>query len=235
MNCRLMWFLENNNILTEYQSGFRKNRGTTDQLIRLGSYIREAFVRREHVVLVFFELEAYDTTWKYGILRDLQEASIRGRLPDFISTFFNEKCFRIRIGSCLYDLFDQQMGVPQDAILSVNSFILQINSIIKCLPVVVRGLLYVDDFCICFPSKSLIAIKRSIQRCINSIQKGADEADENFQFSKSKTVCMHFTQLHSANADPDLKLYAACIRVVSEFKFQGLIFDKKLTFNKHIK
>jgi len=46
---------------------------------------------------------------------------------------------------------------------------------------------------------------------------------------------MHFTQLPSANADPDLKLHGACIPVVSEFKFMGLIFDKKLTFNKHIK
>jgi len=46
---------------------------------------------------------------------------------------------------------------------------------------------------------------------------------------------MHFTQLNSANADPDLKLYGAGILVVSEFKFLGLIFDKKLTFNKHIK
>jgi len=41
--------------------------------------------------------------------------------------------------------------------------------------------------------------------------------------------------LHSANADPDLKLYGACILVVSEFKFLGLIFDKKLTVDKHIK
>jgi len=46
---------------------------------------------------------------------------------------------------------------------------------------------------------------------------------------------MHFTQLNSANADPDLKLYGAGILVVSEFKFLGLIFDKKLTFNKHVK
>jgi len=45
-----MRFLENKNILTEYQSCFRKNRSTTDQLIRLESYIREAFVTREHVV-----------------------------------------------------------------------------------------------------------------------------------------------------------------------------------------
>jgi len=46
---------------------------------------------------------------------------------------------------------------------------------------------------------------------------------------------MHFTQLNSANADPDLKLYGAGIPVVSEFKFLGLIFDKILTFNKLIK
>jgi len=60
-------------------------------------------------------------------------------------------------------------------------------------------------------------------------------ADENgFKFSKSKTVCMHFTQLHLANADCGLKLYGACIPVVSGFKFLGLIFEKKLTFNKHI-
>jgi len=86
----------NNNILTEYQSGFRKNRSTTDQLIRLESYICEAFVRRENVVSVFFDLEiAYDTTWKYGILCDLHEASIGGRLPDFISKFLNERCFRV--------------------------------------------------------------------------------------------------------------------------------------------
>jgi len=123
--------------------------------------------------------------------------------------------------------------VSQGATFSVTLFILKINSIFKCLPAGVRGSLFVDDFCICFRSKSLIAIERQIQRCINSIQKWADE--KGFQFSKSKTVCMHFTQLNSANAHPDLKLYGAGILVVSEFKFLGLIFDKELTFNKHIK
>ena len=52
--------------------------------------------------------------------------------------------------------------------------------------------------------------------------------------SQSKTVCMHFSQLPSTNVDPDLKLYGVCIPVVNEFKFLGLIFDKKLTFKQHI-
>jgi hypothetical protein len=69
VNDRLVWYQETNNILTEHQSGFRKQRSTIDHLVRLESFIREAFVRREHVVSVFFDLEkAYDTTWKYGIL-----------------------------------------------------------------------------------------------------------------------------------------------------------------------
>ena len=38
---------------------------------------------------------------------------------------------------------------------------------------------------------------------------------------------MHFSQLRSANADPDLKLYGVNIPVVNAFKFLGLIFDKK--------
>ena len=102
VNDRLMWYLESNNILTEYQSGFRRQRNTTDQLVRLESYIREAFVRQEHVVSVFFDLEkAYDTTWKYDILRDLFDARLRGRMPDFISNFLADRSFRVRVGSCL--------------------------------------------------------------------------------------------------------------------------------------
>ena len=102
----------------------------------------------------------------------------------------------------------------------------------QCLPAGVKGSLYVDDFCKCFRSKSLIAIERQIQRCLNGIQKWADE--NGFQFSQSKTVCMHFSPFRSANADPDLKLYGVFIPVVNEFKFLGLIFDNKLTFKQHI-
>jgi hypothetical protein len=53
---------------------------TTDQSVRLESFIREAFVRGEHATAVFFDMEkAYDTTWKYGIPQDLKNAGLRGR------------------------------------------------------------------------------------------------------------------------------------------------------------
>ena len=68
INARLVWYLEINNLISRVQSCFRSERSTNDNLVRLETFIRDAFVKKEHVVAVFFDLEkAYDTTWKYGI------------------------------------------------------------------------------------------------------------------------------------------------------------------------
>ena len=69
INKRLTWFLESNNHISRFQSGFRSDRSTTDNLVRLETFIHDAFIKKEHVVAVFFfDLEkAYDTTWRYGI------------------------------------------------------------------------------------------------------------------------------------------------------------------------
>merc|ERR1712237_134949 len=90
VNERLIYFLESNNLLTKFQAGFRSERGTIDQLVRLDTFIRDAFINKEHVVGVFFDLaKAYDTTWKYGIVKDLHKMGLRGNLPIFIQNFLS--------------------------------------------------------------------------------------------------------------------------------------------------
>jgi len=82
-------YLEINDIINPIQSGFCKQRSTTDHLVRLESFIREAFIRKQHAVVVFFDLEkVYDTTWKYGILQDLKDIGLTGHLPTFIKKNF---------------------------------------------------------------------------------------------------------------------------------------------------
>ena len=53
INKRLTWFLESNNHISRFQSGFRSDRSTTDNLVRLETFIRDAFIIKEHVVAVF--------------------------------------------------------------------------------------------------------------------------------------------------------------------------------------
>ena len=73
INKRLIWYLESNNLISKFQSGFRAERSSNDNLVRLETFIRDAFIKREHVIAVFFDLEKpYDTTWRYGIKRPTQ-------------------------------------------------------------------------------------------------------------------------------------------------------------------
>ena len=125
VNDRLIWFLEKNKLISIHQSGFCEQRSTLDHLICFETFIREAFIKKEHAVSIyiyiyfFFNLQsAYDTTWKYGIMNDLYDFGIRGRFAYFISAFLNERQFRVRVGDTFSDPHEQERGVPQGSILS---------------------------------------------------------------------------------------------------------------------
>ena len=150
INKRLTWFLESNNHISRFQSGFRSDRSTTDNLVRLETFICDAFIKKEHLVAIIFDLEkAYDTTWRYGILKDIHKLGLRGRLPTFIENFLADRTMQVRVGSSLSDYYDQEQGVPQGGVLSTTLFSIKINDIVKCLGNLTDCSLYGDDFCIC--------------------------------------------------------------------------------------
>ncbi|KAG1672408.1 RNA-directed DNA polymerase from mobile element jockey [Nymphon striatum] len=234
INCRLTYYLESNNILTRYQSGFRRNRSTIDHLVRFETLVREAFVRREHLAAVFFDLEkAYETTWKYGILRDLFNSGLRGRMPIFINNFLHHRKFRVRVGTTFSDRFGLEMGVPQGSILSVTLFSLKINDIVNHVKSGTQCFLYVDDLVVAYASKSISTIERHLQLSLNKIEKWTNE--NGFKFSSSKTVSMHFCLLTRPHHDPQLRLGSSPIPLVNSTRFLGLVFDKKLNFLNHLK
>lgn len=81
VNNRLMFCLEKKRILSPAQCSFRKNRSTLDRPISLETEIRNAFVRREHFIAVFFDLaRAYYTTWRYVILQNLVSPGFNGNM-----------------------------------------------------------------------------------------------------------------------------------------------------------
>ena len=145
INGRLTWYLETNGLITNMQTGFRKRRGTINHLIWLETFIRK------HLMAVFFDLEkAYDTTWKYGIMQDLYDLGLRGRLPMFIKNFLLKRRFRVHVGSTFSDSQHQEEGVLRGGILSITLFTIKINNIVKCLTPSINCALYVNNFVICY-------------------------------------------------------------------------------------
>ena len=233
VNERLVWYLEKNGLLAKQQCGYRSNRSTVDHLVRLETFIRDAFIHNQHLVAVFFDLQkAYDTTWKYGILKDLHNMGLRGNLPIFIGNFLSDRTFQIHLGTILSDKIFHQEGVPQGAILSTTLFNVKINDIVKQVDPGVECSLYVNDFVIMYRSHTIDAIQRKLQHNIHRLEKWTLE--NGFTISKNKTVAMHFCPDKKC-MDPVLKLDKDPIQFVKEAKFLGLIWDTKLTFEPHIK
>ena len=234
INRRLVWYLESHKLLTNVQCGLRSRRSTDDHFVRFETFCREAFIHNQHLVSVFFDLEkAYDTTWKYGIMKDLNGFGLIGRLPNFISKCLHDRSFKVRVGSTFSDSHPQEMGVPQGSILSVTLFSVKINSITQCLKSGVDCSLYLDDFQVCYRSSNMSIIERQLQLCLNKHQQWA--TDNGFQFSKTKTVCMHICQKRGLHLDPQFFLDKSPIPVVEETKFLGVIFDRRLSFVLHLK
>ena len=115
-------------------------------IIRLETFIREAI----NLVAVFFHLEkAYDTTWKYGIVKHLKILWLEDRMPIFIQNFLQDRRFRVRMWEVFSEEKQQEMCVPQGSVLSVMLFNIIINNIVKNINNGTNCALYVDDFLIC--------------------------------------------------------------------------------------
>ena len=111
-------------------------------------------------------------------------------IQNFLSEFVKDQSF--------LTYMSKRWGVPQGSILSVTLFILKINSIADLIPSSFEKSLFVDDFSIICSSRNMASIKRQLQ------------------FSKTKTVCMHFCNKRKFHPDPTLAMYNSHIPVVSQ-------------------
>jgi hypothetical protein len=170
VNSRLVWLLEGRGLLSNIQCGFRRNRSSVDHLVSLEEQIRQAFLTKQLLVAVFFDIErAYDTAWWYAILRTLDHWQIKGHLAMFLLNFMANRRFRVRLGTVLSPPRIQENGVPQGSVLSVTLFAIAINGITSRVHRPVQCSLYVDDFAIYHRSQSLPAIERQLQLNINRL------------------------------------------------------------------
>ena len=234
VNARLSWFLEQRNILTNVQCGFRKHRSTIDHLVTFDTVVRTAFKQRHHVGAIFFYLEAaYDTTWRHGILMKAHRHGIRGHMGLFLHNFMKERVFRVRVGNRLSDQFYQENGVPQGGVLSVALFTLLINDAVDVLPRAVGRSLFVDDLAIWYASPSTRSLERQLQMAVGRLGRWA--LTNGFRFSTEKSVAAHFCRRRNCSSNTSVTLYGRALPMRTPVRFLGLELDRKLTYKEHFK
>ena len=84
VNVRLRYYLETHSKLDPFQTGFRKNRSTADNILRLTYSIQRGFDQKQHTVAAFLDLsKAYDKVHPSALLYHIHSIGIRGNLAVF--------------------------------------------------------------------------------------------------------------------------------------------------------
>jgi Reverse transcriptase (RNA-dependent DNA polymerase) len=233
IHARLASYLEANDILFDYQFGFRKKHSTYMAITNLYDKISNAVDKNEFVIAIFIDLaKAFDTI-DFNILYDkLSYYGIRGIALDLFKSYLTDRCQFVHSSGSSSDMQNITYGVPQGSILGPLLFILYINDIAHC-SMILQPFLFADD-------TTLLNSDKDFDKLINVTNIELVKLSNWFRANKlslnvNKTNYILFGSKHLP--DPTtyrVTLNEICLERVTYTKFLGIYIDDKLNWSEHI-
>ncbi|XP_055632835.1 uncharacterized protein LOC129773263 [Toxorhynchites rutilus septentrionalis] len=234
VNRRLMQFLEDGKYLDNRQFAFRQGFGTSGYLGSLSETIWRAVDSGHHIDIGILDIaKAYNSVWREGVLRQLLDWGVKGRLGVFLQDYLANRKFRVGIGGCQSDEFVEVNGVPQGSALAVTLFLVSVNSMFQCLPRDVYAFMYADDIVIVVSGRRVRPVRRKIQTAVNAIGRWAESV--GFSIAAEKCSITHCCNTHHVATGVPVKLGSVNIPFRREPKILGVTIDRKFCFIPHFR
>lgn len=230
---RLEWWLENRNLMPRSQYGFRKGKGTLDNMFTLHMDISSAIQKKQTVVAAFLDVKgAYDNVNTTILLNKLARIGIPSRMIYGISTMIAQRTIYVRFkGNTLGPYFVSQ-GLPQGAILSPLLYTLYTHDLECTVLPPTKILQYADDICVYSTNNSYLKAKEELLTTIDHIIGWL--FNNGLELSADKSVVVPFYKSTSKPKDDNITCGKYTFQVISHTRFLGLIFDSRLSWIPHI-
>ena len=221
-------FLDNNNLISSCQSGFRSVRSTLSQLILTQAHIIKDANNRVGTDAVYTDLpKAFDSLSHPKLLHKLKAYGLEINTFNWIKAFLCGRRQRVVINSAYSSWLSCTSGVPQGSVLGPLLFLIFINN----LPQVVKYsniLLYADD----------AKVMKMIANCLDSIHLQIDLNSiglwcNTWQLALNVAKC--FTVRFGLTDRPvfSYSFYNSEITLVDCVTDLGVIFNSHMSFSNH--
>ena len=149
---------------------------------------------------------------------------------NWIQDFLKNRKFQVRINNSFSKKYDIENGTHQGSSISPLLFLIMINDI-NLSNTKVHLSLFADDIAIWIETKDINNGISVLQQSLQELENWSKKL--GFRFSASKTKAMVFSPKKTEN-QINLKINNQDIEYVNHFKFLGLIFDNRFTWNDHV-
>jgi len=225
---RIYPIIKENNLIPNEQFGFRENHSTIHQIHRLADSISCSLENKQYTSAVFIDVsQAFDKVWHPGLLYKLKTM-----LPPpyylFYMSYLKERHFAVRSGSELSSISPIHAGVPQGAVSSPTLYNLYTSDQPTHPNTQVAE--YADDKVIYSTNTDPKLVSIAIQNHLNILSTWYSQW--GIKINESKSIYTTFTL--KKQLPPPISLNNKPIPNSDTVKYLGLLFDKRLTWAKHI-
>ncbi|KAJ9464733.1 RNA-directed DNA polymerase from mobile element jockey [Diplonema papillatum] len=181
------------------QGGFRKGRGTEEQLFKTVTTVDRSLRDECHTCLLVFDLaKAFDTVDHGRLIAIMKRRGIPPKIVRWVEAFLQDRKAKFRVEGKYGEEVTLESGVPQGTVLGPVLFLLYIDDLGEKLstmpkptrtnPNNVTPSLFADDVGVVVAGRSAAGFKETVQRVVNALSTWASEAKMDLAYKKTEAV-----------------------------------------------
>ena len=228
---KLLKFVEEKEILPNFQFGFRREHSATHQLLRIKKHVKQKLQIKNSTGMVLLDVhKAFDQIWTPGLIYKLIKLKVPDYLIKIISSFLENRTFNVRIQDKFSATHNLTYGVPQGSVLSPVLYNLYIYDLpkTKC-----ELALFADDTAIFTSSKLVKPIEKKLSSDINTLNKYYNKWKITINNDKTQAIFFSNRKYKQLPVNPIVTKFGN-INFKPEVRYLGVLFNNKLKFNLHI-
>lgn len=236
MYLQLHDYIEINNILDEYQSGYRENYCCESAIQYLIDTWKNNMDHNLCTVVLFLDLRrAFETIDRDIMLTKLNNLGIDGTVLKWFQNYLEGRKQMVVCDNIVSTESDIDYGVPQGSVLGPMLFILYINDIRKVLKHC-KLKLFADDMAMSIEGNSEQDIREKLNEDLSNVIEWFNKNRLKLNVEKTKLmVVANKTTMEEYNIDSfRFAVDGQHIEIVKSIKYLGVILDSELKFEEHV-
>lgn len=244
IKARFCKFLDENNILSPSQYGFRQGRNTNDAVVRVSEFGYEAMDEGNMAAIVLMDQsKAFDRVDHRILIDILGNIGLRGKVLDLFKSYLSDRSQQVKIRDSLSEkMTTGHFSTPQGTVLSPVLYNVYVH---KMYELELGGQLvsYADDTALCVKGKTWADVIQCIQNDMKTINYWFEVHNLSLNLDKTKIMPLCITKnklppqrqivFHTDTCNPG-SCTCGSIDIVTHWTYLGVELDAHLRWDIHI-